>query len=50
VKYRNKNTEKSVPVLSGGKLWGATLSSWAMWLFIAVYAAETAANIFLLSC
>ena len=49
VKYRNKNTEKSVSVLSGGKLWGATLSSWAMWLFIAVYAAETAANIFLLS-
>ncbi len=49
IKYRNNNTEKSVPVLSGGKLWGATLSSWAMWLFIAVYAAETAANIFLLS-
>lgn len=48
-KYRNNNAEKSVPVLSGGKLWGATLSSWAMWLFIAVYAAETAANIFLLS-
>ncbi len=49
MKYRNQDKKDNISVLSGGKLWKATLASWAMWLFIAVYAFETAANIFLLS-
>ena len=49
IKERKEKPEKQIAPVHGGKLVGATLSSWAMWLFIAVFTLETAANILLMA-
>ena len=49
IRERKENPEKQIAPVHGGKLVGATLSSWAMWLFIAVYMLETAGNILLMA-
>lgn len=49
IKERKENHEKQIAPVYGGKLLGATLSSWAMWLFIVVFTLETAANILLMA-
>jgi membrane protease YdiL (CAAX protease family) len=45
IRERKENPNREIAAVSGGKLVAATLSSWAMWLFIVIYIFETVSTI-----